>query len=226
MLRSRLRGAALGAAAVSILAVAPGCTSSGPGGPADADRVAELVRRGELDRAARVVRNTERAGFADGESRERMLQLLEETRRTLEAAGDADERNARRVLLCTLRYRLGASETALGGEPDLDPNEPLPDGTEPEVEAPQAIFAPPPRYTDRARRVRYQGEIPVRVILDTEGCVRTVEPRRQEVYGLVQRTVETVSTWVFRPARRNGEPVAVGYDLTTTFGLSPGFPRP
>lgn len=193
----------------------------GPGGAADTERVEELLNRGELDRAARVVRNAGPDGFADGESRDRMLRVLQDTRRSLETAEGTDERDARRVLLCTLRYRLGVHETALDPDLELDPNASVDDATSSEVEAPESIFAPAPRYTNRAHRVRYQGEVPVRVIVDAEGCVRTVEPRRREVLGLVQRTVETMSTWVFRPAFRNGEPVAVFYDLTSTFRLSP-----
>lgn len=216
-----LRGVALGSA-LSILALGAGCTSvQGPGGTADADRVEELLSRGELDRAARVVRNAGPDGFADGESRDRMLRVLEETRRSLEAAEGMGERDARRLLLCTLRYRLGVHETALDPDLELDPNASVDDAVDSDVEAPESIFAPAPRYTSRARRVRYQGEIPVRMIVDAEGCVRTVEPRRREVFGLVQRTVETMSTWVFRPAFRNGEPVAVFYDLTSTFRLQP-----
>lgn len=191
-------------------------------GTVDTDRVASLVERGELDRAARLVRNAGADELTDPASRDRMIGWLGETRRLMETTEDAETRDSGRVLLCTLRYRVGLPETDpdRGARRENGPDAPAHDATDPEVDPPKPIFAPPPRFTESARRNRYQAEVRVRLIIDTEGCVRTVEPLSREKLGLVDRTVQTMSTWVFRPAVVGEEPVAVSYELSTTFRTS------
>jgi len=68
-------------------------------------------------------------------------------------------------------------------------------------------WADPP-YSEEARRSRRQGAITVAIVIDTEGNVSKAQVVKALGQGLDQNALETVRKWKFRPATRDGEPVA------------------
>lgn len=88
------------------------------------------------------------------------------------------------------------------------------------VSAPVKIQAPLPRYTELARRARIQGTVVVRATIDADGTVRDVEVIKGLPMGLTESAIAAVRQWTFEPARLNGRPVDVYFDLKVTFGLS------
>jgi TonB family protein len=60
----------------------------------------------------------------------------------------------------------------------------------------------------------------LRVIVDTQGNVESAEVEKPIGYGLDEKALETVKTWKFRPATRNGVPVRVQLTMEIAFGLS------
>lgn len=115
---------------------------------------------------------------------------------------------------------LPPADVLIAGIPDGPPGPARPVGVFDvggEVSAPVKVYAPEPLYTEEARAARVQGVVIVRAIVDAEGTVRDVEVLKGLPMGLDQRTVETVREWRFEPARRNGEPVPVFYNVTVSF---------
>ncbi len=86
-----------------------------------------------------------------------------------------------------------------------------------EVSAPIAIDKTRPTYTAAAKEAGHQGRVVLRTVIDEEGTVVDVEVLEGQPYGLSEAAVAAVRTWRFRPARHEGEPVAVNYLLTINF---------
>ncbi len=88
------------------------------------------------------------------------------------------------------------------------------------VTAPIAIYKPEPPYSEEARKAKYQGTVVLWIVVDVQGNVtpdiRVVKPLG---LGLDEKAVETVRTWKFQPARRNGAPVPVHVMVEISFRL-------
>jgi protein TonB len=116
---------------------------------------------------------------------------------------------------------LDASFAESFGIPD---GPPAPPGPAPftvggEVTAPVKLFGPSPPYTEDARRGRVQGVVILEAIIDALGNVTDVKVLKGLPAGLSDAAVEAASSWRFEPARRNGDPVPVFYNLTVRFSL-------
>ncbi len=91
-----------------------------------------------------------------------------------------------------------------------------------EVQPPRKVFTPHPRYTQAARKARHQGTVVLQAVIDEAGKVIEVEPLQGLLFGLTEATVETVRSWRFEPASRQGKPLKVWYRATVSFSLSRG----
>ncbi len=88
-----------------------------------------------------------------------------------------------------------------------------------DVSAPLKISAPSPQYTEQARQARIQGVVIVQAIIDCAGFVTDINVLKELPMGLTEAAVEAISQWRFEPARLNGSPVSVYYNLTVNFRL-------
>jgi len=84
---------------------------------------------------------------------------------------------------------------------------------------PRAISAPNPPFSDEARRAKYQGTAVLSLSVDKTGQVRNVRIVRPLGMGLDQKAVEAVSTWQFRPATKEGEPIDMHINVEVDFHL-------
>ena len=73
---------------------------------------------------------------------------------------------------------------------------------------PVPIYTPDPSFSDEARKARYQGSVLLDVTIDKTGLVSRIRVVRALGLGLDLKAMETVRTWRFRPATRNGQPIA------------------
>jgi len=87
------------------------------------------------------------------------------------------------------------------------------------IERPVKVFAPLPAYTPAARRIKRQGRIVLEAVIDTDGAVTDARIIKGLGFGLDESALETVGTWQFEPARRNGNAIAVIYNLVINFQL-------
>ncbi len=81
--------------------------------------------------------------------------------------------------------------------------------------------APPPPYPPELRRLRVQGRVGLRVVVDEQGIPRAVEVIDSSGYAAFDRCARewVLARWRFHPARRGGEAVASSVRTQLTFVL-------
>jgi protein TonB len=78
----------------------------------------------------------------------------------------------------------------------------------------------PPRYPEQARSLRREGVVRLRLRVDEDGRVTSVDVVRSSGYPILDAAaVSAVRTWQGRPAMRDGRPVATSWDLPVRFKL-------
>lgn len=79
----------------------------------------------------------------------------------------------------------------------------------PGVSPPQAIFTPNPDYPQALRKYKIQGTCVLAAIVDERGFVRDVHVTQSLDKRLDQSAIDAVKQWKFKPAVKDGRPVAV-----------------
>ena len=87
------------------------------------------------------------------------------------------------------------------------------------VSEPIPIYKPDPAYSEEARKAKYQGTVVLWIIVDASGTVTDCRVVKPLGLGLDEKAVETVRTWKFKPALRNGTPVPVKVMVEVSFRL-------
>lgn len=88
-----------------------------------------------------------------------------------------------------------------------------------EVQAPRKIEMPMPGFTEAARRAAVQGAVILQAVITSDGRPICIRPRQGLPFGLTEKAAEAALRWRFEPARSNGRPVAVYYNLTVNYRL-------
>lgn len=88
-----------------------------------------------------------------------------------------------------------------------------------EVQKPVRVHFPAPEYPPGARAARMEGVVMLESIINQEGTVDCIRPLRGYPYPLAQAAMAAVRGWRFEPARRDGEPVSVFFNVTVNFTL-------
>lgn len=120
---------------------------------------------------------------------------------------------------CGLRAKGDSKSQGSPGQEAKQGNESNPFRVAGEVAAPIPTFKPEPPYSERARRVRYQGTTVLYMVVDAQGNVVQTRVVKVLGLGLDQNALQTVRTWKFRPAMRHGQPVAVRVMVEIVFRL-------
>jgi protein TonB len=87
------------------------------------------------------------------------------------------------------------------------------------VSEPIPIYKPDPAYSEEARKAKYQGTVVLWIVVDASGTVTDCRVVKPLGLGLDEKAVETVRTWKFKPAQRNGTPVPVRVMVEVSFRL-------
>ncbi|MCU1311361.1 MAG: outer rane transport energization protein TonB [Candidatus Angelobacter sp.] len=87
------------------------------------------------------------------------------------------------------------------------------------VSAPRPIYNPEPEYSEEARKAKYQGVVVLALIIGPDGRPRDVKVVRQLGLGLDEKAIETVRTWRFEPAKKDGQAVSVAINVEVNFNL-------
>ena len=91
---------------------------------------------------------------------------------------------------------------------------------------PVALSKPDPPFTEKARIAKYSGSLVLWVGIDAQGNVANIAARRPWLpFGLTEQAIETVRTWKFQPAMRDGTPVSTRVFVEVHFRLL-GSPTP
>jgi TonB family protein len=93
------------------------------------------------------------------------------------------------------------------------------------VTAPTPVYKPDPRYTPEARHDRIEGTVKLWIVVGAQGYVSNVQEISEPLGGgLDKSAVDTVKTWRFNPATREGVPVAVRVMVEVSFHLNHNTP--
>lgn len=92
------------------------------------------------------------------------------------------------------------------------------------VELPSAsadyLNNPKPVYPPLSRRLREEGKVVLRVLIETDGSASRAEIRSSSGYErLDQAALQTVLKWRYLPAMRNGVPEAMWFNIPVNFVL-------
>jgi TonB family protein len=88
-----------------------------------------------------------------------------------------------------------------------------------DVSPPRGLYTPDPTYSKEALQARLQGKCTLRLILGPDGKPRDITVQRRLGLGLDEKAFETVSTWRFEPAMKDGKPVPVQINVDVEFRL-------
>ena len=84
---------------------------------------------------------------------------------------------------------------------------------------PVRLSSPRPQYTEEARANSIQGTVSMRVQVDIDGSVRAVRVVRGLPYGLSEQAIAVARETKFKPAMKDGKPVAYWVGLEISFIL-------
>ncbi len=102
----------------------------------------------------------------------------------------------------------------------LESMSPSQTGTNAGVTPPLLDYNPEPAYTLQARHDKLEGEIQLRIVVDSHGNVTDAQEISKPLGdGLDESAIETVKTWTFKPATHNGVPVPVRVTVVVNFRL-------
>ncbi|HLK08664.1 MAG TPA: energy transducer TonB [Candidatus Angelobacter sp.] len=87
------------------------------------------------------------------------------------------------------------------------------------VSMPRAIYSPEPEFSEEARKTKHQGEVILLATIGADGRPRNLTVIRSLGMGLDEKALETVRTWKFEPAKKDGRPVAVQMNIILNFNL-------
>jgi protein TonB len=88
------------------------------------------------------------------------------------------------------------------------------------VSPPQVVFHPEPEYSKEAREANYQGTCIIGLVVEADGSTSHVTLISGLGKGLDEKAVDTVKSWKFKPATKNGKPVATQIAVEVDFHLS------
>jgi len=110
-----------------------------------------------------------------------------------------------------------------GDKPSTKPEPPASQGAVidvgPGISPPQVIFQPDPDYPMAARKRKQQGTCVLALVVDENGRPRDVHVIRSVNKVLDQNAIDAVTQWKFKPALREGKPVAVRTSVEVGFRL-------
>lgn len=87
------------------------------------------------------------------------------------------------------------------------------------VSPPRALYSPNAEYSEEARRAKYEGVCVLSVIVGPDGLPQDIKVARSLGMGLDEKAIEAVKQWRFKPAMKDGMPVAVAINVEVNFRL-------
>lgn len=87
------------------------------------------------------------------------------------------------------------------------------------VTPPRPISTPDPPCTDAAKKAKIEGPVHLWVILGVDGVPKQVWVDKSLDPGLDQNATDAVKRWRFHPAKKDGQPVEVKFDVAINYKL-------
>ena len=87
------------------------------------------------------------------------------------------------------------------------------------TQEPKVLHSVEPKYSEEARKARYQGTVMLGIDIDGSGRVSNIRVLRGLGLGLDEKAMAAVAQWLFRPAMAGGKVVAAPAQVSVTFHL-------
>jgi len=87
------------------------------------------------------------------------------------------------------------------------------------VSQPSILFKVEPEYSEEARKAKWQGAVTLSLVVNQFGETQNIKVVTALGLGLDEQAIEAVQKWVFKPGRKDGQPVAVYATIQVTFKL-------
>jgi len=87
------------------------------------------------------------------------------------------------------------------------------------ITAPRLIYSVEAKYTEEARQKSYEGVSVVELIVDAHGLPQDLHVTKTAGHGLDQMAIKAVDQYRFKPAMKNGAPVAMKIHIEVRFRL-------
>jgi TonB family protein len=87
------------------------------------------------------------------------------------------------------------------------------------VSPPRVVTKVEPKYSEEARRAKYEGTAILYVAVDASGRARDLKVLRPLGLGLDEAALAAVREWTFQPGMKDGQPVAVHATIEVNFRL-------
>lgn len=85
------------------------------------------------------------------------------------------------------------------------------------VRPPVATYTPGPEFAKEASKNKFSGNVVVALIVDANGNPKNVHVLRGMGMGLDEKAVQAVQRYKFKPATKDGKPVAVYVNVAVNF---------
>ena len=85
------------------------------------------------------------------------------------------------------------------------------------VHPPVATYTPDPKFAKEASKNKFSGNVVVALIVDANGNPQNVHVLRGMGMGLDEKAVQAVQQYKFKPATKDGKPVAVYVNVAVNF---------
>jgi TonB family protein len=76
-----------------------------------------------------------------------------------------------------------------------------------------------PEYTAEAKKKKIEGSVTLLIVVDKKGEVTNAKVIKGLGYGLDENAVVAVKEWRYKPAEKDGEPIAVKMEVSVDFFL-------
>jgi TonB family protein len=87
------------------------------------------------------------------------------------------------------------------------------------VLSPKPTYTPDPGYSPLALQAKFRGTVVLKILVDKAGKISRIRLEKALGMGLDENAMEEVKRWRFKPATRNGQPVAVEMNIEVSFNL-------
>jgi len=84
---------------------------------------------------------------------------------------------------------------------------------------PKLLYKIEPEFSEEARKAKYQGIVVLSIVVDTDGKPAHFAIVSGLGLGLNEKAIEAVTQWRFRPAFRDGKPIAASARIEVNFRL-------
>ena len=96
----------------------------------------------------------------------------------------------------------------------------LPTAESPGITRPQVARSAPPKYPPSVMRQRITGVVHMEMVIEADGRVGDIQVVRTPHPDLVEPALECLRKWRFKPATKDGAPIAVTATMQVAFSLA------